>query len=410
MFGITPVDHSDMRERNLAVILESVRRQDGISRSGLAKFTGLNKATVTSLTRELSDAGFIRELNLIPSDNVGRPAMELGLNPSAGTILSIEIGVDYYTAIIADFCAQVLWRHHEPVPLKGVHSDTLTRALEITREAHQAASQYPGRVLGIACGVPGLVERETGTLLYAPNMRWSDVPLKASFAEHFDVPIFVNNEASMAALGETYYGAAQNLNHVLYVSSGVGLGGGIVINGEIHPGAAGFTGEIGHMTMIPDGFPCNCGNRGCWETLASQWAVFRSIRNKVRSGQSTQLIELTGGDLDNLTIALVVEALNGEDKVAHGAMVDVGRWLGIGIANLVNVLNPQRVVVGGVLSLAHEFLIPIIQDVVAERALPWSRKGTEIVAARFRADASVMGGIAQVFRDVVNYQSRWDPC
>jgi predicted NBD/HSP70 family sugar kinase len=121
------------------------------------------------------------------------------------------------------------------------------------------------------------------------------------------------------------------------------------------------------------------------------------------------LLDATEGDLDQLTIALVVEALGAGDEVARSALTDAGRWLGIGIANLVNVLNPQRVVFGGVLSQAHQLLIPIIQDVVAERAWRWSREGAEIVVAEYGVDASVMGGVAAVYRNVINHQSRWTP-
>jgi glucokinase-like ROK family protein len=398
-----------MRERNLAVILDALRKLAPISRSGLAKTTGLNKATVTSLTRELFDAGFIRELETIPSESVGRPARGIGLDPSAGTILSVEIAVDYISAIVTDFGAEILWRHNEPITAPPDQRQTLGRTLEILDEAHSTALQYPGRVFGIACSVPGLVEQDTGTLLYAPNMKWVDVPLRETIGRHFGYPVFVTNEAQMAALGETYFGAAQNVDHVLYVSSGVGLGGGIVVNGEIHLGATGFAGEIGHMTMVPDGYPCNCGNRGCWETLVSQWAVYRTIRAKANSGQPTLLVDATEGDLDRLTIALVVEALEAGDEVARSALADAGRWLGIGIANLVNVLNPQRVVFGGVLSQGHQLLIPIIQDVVAERAWRWSREGAEIVVAEYGVDASVMGGVAAVYRNVINHQSRWTP-
>jgi glucokinase len=191
------------------------------------------------------------------------------------------------------------------------------------------------------------VDVSTGTLLFAPNLKWSDVPLRRQLESKFNFPTYVDNEANMAALGESYFGAARGSDFVLYVSSGVGLGGGIVLNRRILPGAAGFAGEVGHMTMDPNGPRCNCGNFGCWETFVSQWAVFRRVREAVAAGQASSLVNATQGDLEKLTIPLMVEAARAGDAVARAALEETGRYFGVGLANLINALNPQRVVIGG---------------------------------------------------------------
>ena len=342
----------------------------------------------------------------IPPTYVGRPSIGLGLNPEAGSIISIEIGVDFLSAVVTDLTAQIHWRHHEGLPATSGEAATLERTMQIIVEACSHAAGLPGQLFGIACGVPGLVDRGTGMLLVAPNMGWADVPLKEMIASRVDVPIFVDNEANMAALGETYFGAAQGLEEVLYVSSGVGLGGGIVVLGKVLWGAAGFAGEIGHMTMEPDGLPCRCGNRGCWEVYATQGAVFRNIREAILAGRKSSLFEATGGDLDGLTVPLVIKAANQGDEVARAAMERAGRWLGIGIANLVNALNPQRVVLGGILSLAADRLVPIICDEVKQRTWRWSREVCDVVVAKHGADACVMGGIAAVHRHMLQHLPR----
>jgi glucokinase len=214
--------------------------------------------------------------------------------------------------------------------------------------------------------------------------------------------VYVDNEANMAALGESYFGAARNAEYVLYVSAGVGLGGGIVLSRRILTGAAGFAGEFGHMTMDPNGPRCNCGNNGCWETFASQWAVFRRIREAVAAGQPSALVEVTQNDLDRLNFSMVAEAASAGDAVACAALDETGRYLGIGLANLINALNPQRVVFGGILSLAHERLLPVINEVICQRALRWSRETTEVVIATHGGDACAMGGIAAVYHQVLS--------
>ena len=175
-----------------------------------------------------------------------------------------------------------------------------------------------------------------------------------------------------------------------------------MVNRRILAGTAGFAGEVGHMTIDPNGPVCNCGNRGCWETFVSQWAVFRRVREAVERGQASTLREAAGGDFDRLTIPMVVEAAAQGDAVARAALEETGRYLGIGLANLINALNPQRIVFGGILTLAHEFLMPVIEAVIRERALRWSRETAELVIATHGSDACVMGGIATVYHHVLS--------
>ncbi len=407
MEKISAIDHSEMRERNLAVILNALHHSAPISRSGLASNTGLNKATVTSLIRELASANFIRELEEIPSENVGRPATGLGLDPNAGCIISIDIGVDYISAIVTDFTAEVLWRQNVATTTLVNEDAILERSFELAEKAYKISINQPGHIFGISWGVPGLVDMATGTLLFAPNLGWKDVPLRNLAEAKFDIPVYVDNEAKLAALGEAYFGTAQGQDTVLYVSSGVGIGGGIVINGHILSGASGFAGEFGHITMEPDGPPCKCGNYGCWETLASQRALFRSIRDAIDANKQTSLLVAIDGDLNRLTVPIVAEAAKGGDPVALDALKKTGQWLGIGIANLINIFNPHRVVFGGILSVAHEFLLPEIQHEVSTRSLGEACKHCEILIAKYGADATIMGGVAEVYRATMRQVLTW---
>jgi glucokinase len=231
---------------------------------------------------------------------------------------------------------------------------------------------------------------------------WKNVPLGNILHQEFNLPVFVDNEANMAALGEYYFGAAQGYREVLYVSAGVGLGGGIVRDGQLVSGAAGVGGEFGHMTTDPGGELCNCGNRGCWETQVSQLALFRHIRRAIiGDGQPSVLLELVSGDLDRLTVASVVEAAQTGDSVALKSLKQVGHHLGIGLASLVNALNPDLVVLGGILSLAGEFLLPPIYDELLRRVLLWNESTTQVVLARHGVDACVMGGVAMVYQAIL---------
>jgi glucokinase-like ROK family protein len=259
-----------------------------------------------------------------------------------------------------------------------------------------------GSVLGLGLGVPGLVDVEQGWLLYAPNLGWSNVPLRRLLEAEFQFPVYVDNEANLAALGESYFGAGRSSDFVLYVSSGVGVGGGIVLNRRILAGVAGVAGEVGHMVIDPHGPRCGCGNAGCWETFINQAALYRRVRAAVEAGQPSSLVAATGGQCEQLTVGCIVDAARLGDAVALAALEDTARYVGLGLTNLINALNPHLVVLGGEMSRAGEFLIPAVKSLVRQRALPGSRDSVEIVIATHGSDGAAMGGIASIYRRVLS--------
>jgi glucokinase-like ROK family protein len=395
-------DQALVREINLSLIMNRLHRHSPVSRAGLADITGLNKSTVSSLVNELIERKFVREVGAL-SSGIGRPSVQLELNPQAGIIVSAEVGAGFVSVICADFTAEVLWRCREAMPLALGQTLTLERTVSLLREAITVGKSQPGQpaLLGIAVGIPGLVDMKQGTLLFAPNLGWRTVPIRSLLQAKFpDVPIFVDNEANMAALGEYFFGAAQGFDEILYLSAGVGLGGAIVRDGQLLRGTTGVAGEFGHMTMDAHGELCNCGNRGCWETQVSQTAVFRRIDTKLAAGQSSQLHGIA-----DLTMQAVVDAARRGDAVAQTALQHVGHDLGIGIASLVNVLNPDLVLVGGIISLAGEFIMPSIEAELRTRALPSSAAAVSILPAHHGHNACVMGGVAAVYQTVLSQPS-----
>ncbi|MBI5958040.1 MAG: ROK family transcriptional regulator [Chloroflexi bacterium] len=390
-------DQALVREINLSLILKHLFVHSPLSRAALAEMTGLNKSTVSSLIQELIDRRFVREVGLV-AGSVGRPSIMLELNPQAGFLLSCELGVDFISVVCTNFGAEVIWRHRESTRTHDQQA-ILDRVVALLRQAAnegQTRCDGCGGLLGLALGVPGLIDQSSGTLLFAPNLQWRDVPLRDILSNAFEgVPVFVDNEANMAALGETLFGAAKGYHEVLFISAGVGLGGALVRDGQLMRGTTGFAGEFGHMTMDPDGDPCNCGSRGCWETQVSQSVVFRYLQQ----GHSRVLDEVN--DLDQLSIPLVIDAARAGDWAARAAFENVGRRLGIGIASLVNALNPDLIVFGGILSLAGEFLLPVIEKELRQRALRWNREATQITLAQYSSDACVMGGAAVICQAIL---------
>jgi predicted NBD/HSP70 family sugar kinase len=301
-----------VRERNLAVVLDYLWEADGsISRARLTEISGLNKSTIGSILAQLQAWGFVKEMGTV-SAGPGRPGIMIDLDPEAGRIIGAEIGVDFISVVLADLRASVVWQRKIDTngPAKLGQPQVLAQAETMVREASQQAQASGHRLLGIGLGVPGLVDRTTGTLLFAPNLGWRDMPLRDMWQAAFGVPVIVENEANAAALGEKMLGVARRCDHFVYLSAGVGLGGGLVIDDKLYGGVGGFAGEIGHMTMVPDGPYCNCGNRGCWETLIGPTAIMDRVRQAASVGQTPWLLALPEihGDVKSIGMPHVLAA------------------------------------------------------------------------------------------------------
>jgi glucokinase-like ROK family protein len=393
-------DQALIRKMNTAILLDALRRFAPLSRAELAARTGLNRSTVSIIINSLIEEGLIEETDL-QSAKVGRPGMLLELNPKGGFAIGIELGVDCISVIMSDFIAQVQWREQTCSDPNDDQIAILDRAASLTQHALNFGLSQGLRPLGIGVGVPGMVDAHQGKLIFAPNLHWNNVPLRLIWSQRFNLPIFVENEANAAALGEFYFGAAQGVNNFIYLSAGIGLGAGIVIEGKLFRGSKGYAGEVGHMTVVPDGELCGCGKRGCWETQVGPRAVLGRVRVTLESGTPSVLCDLVDGDLERISFESVIQAADQGDAVALRALQEVGAQLGIGVANLVNVFNPELIVLGGALNRASSVLLPIVEKTISENALVPACENVRVAASAHGTDASLIGAIALVLEDIL---------
>ena len=393
-------DQGLIRKLNTAVLLDALRRFAPLSRAELAARTGLNRSTVSIIVTSLIEEGLIQETDL-QSSKVGRPGMLLELNPKGGFAIGIELGVDFISIILTDFIARVQWREQVCSDPNEDQITILDCAATLTQHALDYGLSQGLRPLGIGVGVPGLVDLRQGKLIFAPNLHWNNVPLRLIWSQHFNLPIFVENEANAAALGEYYFGAAQGVDSFIYLSAGIGLGAGIVLDGKLFRGSNGYASEVGHMTVDPNGELCGCGKRGCWETQVGPRAVLRRVRKTLESGVPSALCDLVEGDLERISFESVVQAAGQGDSVALRALHEVGERLGIGVANLVNVFNPELIVLGGALNLASTILLPIVERLIRENALTPACENVRVAASAHGIDACLMGAVALVLDDIL---------
>jgi glucokinase-like ROK family protein len=395
-------DQSWVREMNLSTVLRYLQQERSLSRARLADHTGLNKTTVSSLVEELISRGLVHEVGQDAS-GTGRPATLLDLNPQAGCIVGVELGVDFVSAILTDFAGLILWRRVLETDPADRQEAILACALDLVDEAQAAACGSHTRLLGVGLTLPGLVDVDNGVLIFSPNTQWRDVPLRQIFRQRVSMPVYVDNDANGAALGEHLFGVAQQAHDFVFVSAGVGLGGGLFLNGDLYRGVGGIAGEIGHTSLTMDrSRPCRCGNRGCWETFGNQYSLIERVRARLEVGRNSLIRRLMAEQNAPLSLSIIALAADAGDAEATEALAETGAALGLGIANLINIFNPEMVVLGGVMSMTSNHLLPAINQAVAERALLQARSQTRVVLSAFGPDASVVGAVALVVKAILS--------
>ena len=248
------------------------------------------------------------------------------------------------------------------------------------------------QVKGVSVGAPGAVDPDSGRVIFAPNLGWEDVPLKKELEKQLELPVFVENDCSICTLGVYDIELERKPRNMIGIFIGTGIGGGLILEGKLYSGFNRTAGEVGHMVLEVTGPKCGCGNRGCFEALASRAAIFRKIQTAIKDGQKTLLTEMLGDDLENLRSGDLRKAIKRGDKFVEGVIEEAAEYTGIAVANLINIFNPEIVVLGGgVIQALEDEMMAIIVETATEYAMPGTTKGIEIIASKLGDDAGIFG-------------------
>jgi glucokinase-like ROK family protein len=397
-------DQSFLRELNISTVLRNIHTNAPISRAQLAARTGLNKSTISSLVEELLEFRLIHETG-INSIGTGRPSTMLEINPQAGCIIGVELGVDFVAAALTDFVGNVLWRRSVNADPSASPEMILDQTLDLVSNAATASLQTGLPLFGIGVATPGMVDLREGILIFAPNLHWHNIPLRKLFSERFHLRVFIENDANAAAVAEHLFGVARQCSDFIFVFAGVGIGGGLFLNGKLYRGKNGFAGEIGHSPIMTAGVqsPCHCGNLGCWETYANQYSIIQRTQARLEVRRASLIPGLMAQQNVPLSISIIKQAADAGDLEAIEAFADAGKAMGQGFATLINFFNPEKIILGGPLSLAGNYLLPAIQDAVIRHSLPVVNQKMEVVLSHFGTDASLIGAISIVVDEVLSH-------
>jgi len=327
-----------IKEINRNLVLNLIKSRGPISRTDLARLSGLSPATMSAITAEFLTNGIVRTTGEGESKGGRRPVL-LHLNPSAGFVVGLKLMENSMTSALTDLDAQVLHYCETPIhvtehpPNPEAILANIIRVIEQTIAESQVERQ---RVLGIGVGMAGVVDGESGISRYSPFFNWHNVQIAKPIADHFALPVYVENDVNALTIAEKWFGYGHGVDHFIVVTIGRGIGAGIVVNGQFYRGAGGGAGEFGHIPIASGSTLITL------ENLASDTAMVRQAEETIEQGSQTIL-----ADAPSLTLQTIVAAAESGDDLARQLLADSGRWLGIGIATLINTLNPELVIIAG---------------------------------------------------------------
>ncbi len=364
-----------IKSQNKKQILQLIIDHAPISRSAIAKQLGMAKGTVSSLSTELIQSEVIYEYGPGSSSGGRRPLMLL-FNEKAGYSIGIDVGVNYIMGILTNLRGEKIAEQKQTI---SVHDfdHMLPLIIKTIQKLIDASPPSPYGIIGVGVGVPGIVNHQ-GTILFAPNLGWEYVDLQEELENAFDVPVTIENEANAGAYGEKKHNSSSHLSdNLVYVSAGIGIGAGVIINGEIYRGEKGYSGEFGHMMIDMKGRKCSCGSVGCWEMYASEKALLLEAEKVL-------------GSAEGLNLESLIDQAETHPKVTS-LFTEVGDCLGSGISSILNGFNPQKVVIGNRLALAEPLLSEPVKSAIDRHTLNFHKEQAEILFSSLTPYSTSLG-------------------
>ncbi|WP_031131175.1 ROK family transcriptional regulator [Streptomyces sp. NRRL WC-3719] len=379
----TPGSQTSLHRANLERVVRAVRMAGSLTQAEIARTTGLSAATVSNIVRELKDGGTVE---VTPTSAGGRRARSVSLSGDAGIVIGVDFGHTHLRVAVGNLAHQVLAEESEPLDVDASSAEGFDRAEQLVKRLIETTGIGPGKVIGVGLGVPGPIDVSSGTLGSTSILPgWSGINPGQELSRRLGVPVNVDNDANLGALGELVWGAGRGVRDLAYIKVASGVGAGLVIDGQIYRGPGGTAGEIGHITLDESGPVCRCGNRGCLETFAAARYVL-------------PLLQPSHGP--DLTMERVVRLAREGDPGCRRVVADVGRHIGSGVANLCNLLNPSRVVLGGDLAEAGELVLAPIRESVSRYAIPSAARQLAVSPGALGGRAEVLGALALVLSEM----------
>lgn len=392
-----------MKSINKSAILNIIRLQGPISRSEIAKVTRLTSPTVTNIVAELLQSGLVVESDRGESTG-GRKPILLKINGSAFGVIGVYAGAKKVRALAADLEGRAGEEVVLPVPPRPTKEQFVSIVQKAVHQVKEQIQKKGHPLLGIGVGMHGLVDPEQGISIYAPNLYLRDIPIASLLEEVFKVPVEVENDVRALAIGESWFGQGQGIDDFISVHVGTGVGAGIIAEGRLVHGPSFTAGEVGHTTIDAKGPLCNCGNHGCLEAFVAAPAMVRRAREQLQTGVSSSLSDKLQDSADSLTGEAIFQAARAGDTFAAEILAETGRYLGIGLSNLVNLFNPRKIILSGGVIAAGPLVLDPLKQTVQERALSIPAGDVSIVPSTLGRSGRAIGAYTLVLQKLFQPQ------
>lgn len=386
-----------LKETNRRLVLEIIERHYSVSRASIARSSGLSATTVASIVNDLVDEGLVTVIGPGLSRRGRRPIM-YRINREARYVVGVEVGGSCLTVIVTDLGLNVVSETH--VDVGDLEGQELVRTLyQSIGQGIRESGVDSGKVIGIGVASPGLIHNQSGTVIQAVNLGWQDIPLKGIIEHELGLPTYVENVNNAAALGEYELALDRKVSRFLYMNIGRGVGAGLIVNGDILKGAAVSASEIGHFVVDRHGERCSCGARGCLETVVSVRAIESQASRIAAREAENGSCGLLGPNQGAITLDVLADAAQNGDTAALGVFTQAGEWLGIVVAGLINLLNPEVIMLGGrVIRAAENVLLNTVRNIARQNSLPSFFGMTTFMTPKLGDLSSSMGAVSTVIQ------------
>lgn len=382
-----------MKSLNRSIILNTIREKGPISRADIAKLTKLTPPTVSNIVRELLESKIVIESNQGESRGGRKPTM-LIINARNFYIIGLDVGPKDIKILLTDLNANIVEELEKDIPKHITNDSLLSLMKESIIDLLNKKPLDHQNIIGIGVGMHGVVDVERGISLFAPNLQLHDIPIKDYLEKEFKMLVKVENDARAMALGEAWFGNGNGAHSIACVNVGRGIGAGIIIDGKLFHGEHFIGGEIGHMTIDIDGPKCTCGNYGCLQALAAGPVIAERTAKQIALGRESLLTEMVDGNLEKISGELIHQAAEKGDALSQEILAESGRYLGIGLTNLIHTVDPDRIVIGGGVSKSGDYILDNIKKTIKQRALTASAKQTQILLSKLGTHATAIGAIS----------------
>ena len=391
---IQKAKHESMRNNNTLMIIEYIKNFGPVTKKMILEKTGLSWGAISNITTELLSKRIIIEYTHKES-SVGRTPTYLQINSNENLLIGIDINISWLSLVLTDLSSNI--KESIRYELKSNEKDSIIlQAIELIHGLMNKASITKDKILGIGIAMHGSVDVDKGVSIFAPHFKdWHNVPIKSIFEKEFGIPVFLEHDPNCMAMSEKWFGSASGCDNYLFLRLSTGIGMSIIINDSIYRGADGNAGEFGHIILDVNGAKCNCGNYGCLEAYASVDSIIQKARDALQNGRSNILKELVGSG-DSVNLKTIISAYRQGDDYIKRIVDDVCTFIGIGICNLINLFNPELIIIAGDLIDYSDIFIEKIKKVVIQNR--WRSSSVNIITSKLESNSAALGAAAIIIQ------------